>query len=113
MRDRRDIAPLLGPYFPSILASATSEDWHGFLNAYTGLSVGIDAPNSMAFDMWRKALASMGIPVWGLTAEQEQEIAARGAKLIELEAQRVATLPQTLAALAIQAPNISAADLLK
>ena len=61
--DRRDIAPFLRPYFPSMLETATSDDWHGFLNAQTGLDVSLDEANSSAFDKWRQVLGEKGFPV--------------------------------------------------
>lgn len=112
MPDRRDIADFLLPHFPT-MERATSNEWHGFLNAQTGLSVALDEPNGSAFDKWRKALAAQGLPVWGLSEAQEQAIAARGAELKALEAKRQFELPQLLADLAKEAPNVSAADLLK
>ena len=113
MDDRREIAGLLGPYFPSIPQAATSNDWHGFLNAETGLNIALDEPNGTAFDKWRIALADKGFPVWGLTQEQETAIAARGAELKALEDKRIAALPNLLKELAVEAPLVTAADLMK
>jgi hypothetical protein len=112
MFDRREIADLLLPHFPTMEA-ATSNEWHGFLNAETGMAVALDEPNGSAFDKWRKALAANGLPVWGLSDDQEQAIAARGAELKALEDQRRAAFPNLLAGLAIEAPNVTVADLLK
>jgi hypothetical protein len=111
--DRREISPLLGSYFPSMPALATSSDWHGFLNAQTGLSVALDEPNSTAFDKWRQALAQKGLPVWGYTQARVDEIAARGAVLLQQEALRVENEKATLARLAKEAPLVTAAELMQ
>ena len=78
--DRTAIAGLLGPHFPH-MAGATSGEWQVFLNAATGLTVPSDADNAVAFDAWRKALASQGLPgVWGPTPAEEADMAARVAR---------------------------------
>lgn len=110
--DRRDIAPFLRPYFPSMLETATSDDWHGFLNAQTGLAVSLDESNSSAFDKWRQALGEQGFPVWGIDAKREADIALRGSQLLALEAKRIADEPARLAQLAIDAPAVTAEQLL-
>lgn len=110
--DRRDIAPFLRPYFPSMLETATSDDWHGFLNAQTGLDVSLDEANSSAFDKWRQVLGEKGFSVWGVDAERKSDIASRGSQLLALEMKRIADEPAKLAALAVEAPAITADQLL-
>ena len=110
--DRRDIAPMLAPFFTSMPIDATSDDWHGFLNAQTGLDVSPDEPNSSAFDKWRQALAEQGYPVWGVDAKRLQEISERGSILLAKEKKRVEELDAKLAKLAIEAPNVTAQDLM-
>jgi hypothetical protein len=110
--DRRDIAPLLGKFFPLLTDASTSDDWHGFLNAMTGLEISLDTPNPDAFDQWRKALAAKGMPVWGITEQQEATIKAQGLALKALEDKRLADLGLTLATLATEAPNVTADQLL-
>jgi len=79
--DRREIARLLGPIYPT-MAEATSNEWHFFLNAETGLDVPLDEPNGSAFDKWRQALASKGVAgVWGYTPDQIEAMKARGKEL--------------------------------
>ena len=112
MFDRKDIADLLLPHFPT-METATSNEWHGFLNAETGLDVALDEPNGSAFDKWRKALAANGLPVWGLTEVQEQAIAVKGMELKALEDVRRTGMAQMLVDLAKEAPNVTAAELLK
>jgi hypothetical protein len=111
MDDRSEIAGLLVEHFP-IMEKASSEDWHGFLNAQTGLDIALDEPNSSAFDKWRVALAERGLPVWGISPEKIEEIKARGLALKALEDKRAAELHQTLKALAVEAPLVTAAELL-
>ena len=80
--DRTAIAPLLLPHFPH-MEEATSDEWHGFLNAATGLDVDIGARNGDAFDQWRKALAEQrGLSVWNMTPEREAKIKADGERLL-------------------------------
>lgn len=111
--DRRLIAPLLLPFFPT-MEKATSNDWHGFLNAKTGLAIDLSEPNATAFDKWRQALAKQfSLPVWGYTKEQIAAIQAQGEKLVQAEADRVSALPQKLALLNIAAPTKTVADLIK
>ena len=111
--DRRDIAPFLRPYFPSMQPNATSDDWHGFLNAQTKLDVSLDELNSSAFDKWRQALGEQGFPVWGIDAKHEADIALRGSQLLALEVARIAKAPALLESLAIEAPMVTAAQLLE
>ncbi|HYF36222.1 MAG TPA: hypothetical protein VD994_13090 [Prosthecobacter sp.] len=110
--DRTQITPLLLEYFPT-MAKATSDEWHGFLNAKTGLEIGIDEPNANAFDEWRKALAGQGYPVWGISPERAQRIKERGEELKKKEEERIKALPERLAQLRTEAPTKSAADLIK
>lgn len=111
--DRRMIGGLLTKHFPS-MANATSDEWHGFLNAETGLSVDIDAPNAEAFDQWRKALAEKnGLPVWAVTSSRMAEIAAKGVAMKKAEDLRRTTEQETLAAARMEAPTVKARDLLK
>lgn len=111
--DRRQIARLLGPHFPSMPATATSEEWHGFLDQITGLETKMDEPNATAFDNWRKALAAQGYPVWGITQEKADAIKARAEELKTEEAKRLKDLPELLAKLKKNAPLVTAAELMK
>lgn len=90
--DRRDIAPLLQPLFPSMGPEASSDDWHGFLNAMTGLDVPLNEENPTAFDKWRQTLSAMGYPVWDTTPAQATSIVQRGEALKAAEMARVAAL---------------------
>lgn len=111
--DRRMIAPLLLPFFPK-MEKATSDEWHGFLNAKTGLEIEIDEPNATAFDKWRQALADQfDTPVWGYTRAQLAEVKRRGEELKALEDQRMEELPARLSLLAKIAPTKTAADLIR
>jgi hypothetical protein len=58
------------------------------------------------------ALAEKGLPVWGVTQEQVTAIKARGVELKAAEDKRQAEEAATLAALAIEAPAITAQDLI-
>ena len=110
--DRRDIAPLLRPHFPSMPEDASSDDWHGFLNAYTGLNIEITEENPSAFDKWRQALSEKGFPVWGITPAQAQVIVARGTELLAAEQKRQADSAALLATLALEAPLVTAQQLM-
>lgn len=111
--DRREIVPLLGQYFPTMGPASTSDDWHGFLNALTGLDISIDAPNGVAFDAWRRALANgPGLPVWKHTQARLAKIAADGVKAND-RAQAATPTPEALADLALAAPAVPAKELLK
>ena len=80
--DRREIAPLLLPYFPE-MEGASSDEWHAFLDQVTGLATPLDEQNATAFDRWRQALAAMDVPVWSITAAREATMKARGADLAQ------------------------------
>jgi len=111
--DRTMIAPLLLEYFPT-MEKATSDEWHGFLNAKTGLEIEVDEPNATAFDKWRQALAEQfDFPVWGYTKEKLAEIKRRGEDLKKKEEDRVKGLDAKLALLRAEAPTKTAADLIK
>ncbi len=111
--DRRMIAPLLLDRFPT-MAKATSDEWHGFLNARTGLSIDIAEPNGTAFDKWRQALEKQGhADVWGITAERAEAIRKRGEELLKEEAERVKALPDRLEVLRAEAPTKTAEQLIK
>lgn len=110
--DRRLIAPLLAEHFPT-MASAVSDEWHGFLNAMTGLSIDLDEPNATAFDKWRQALSEQkGLPVWGYTVAQVASIKTRGEELKAKEEARQTALPETLKALALAAPTKTAQQII-
>lgn len=100
------------PLFPSMTIQNTSDDWHGFLNSMTGLNIPIEEENSSAFDKWRMRLAELGYPTWEYSTAKIIEIAARGDALKTAEMARQKALPATLAAAAIAAPSVAAADLL-
>lgn len=108
--DRRAIAALLLPHFPS-MEKATSDEWHGFLNAETGLEVGLDEPNAVAFDRWRQKLGEQGLPVWPYSETQIAAITKRGRELKALEDKRRENLAVTLGVLAKEAPNVTADQL--
>jgi hypothetical protein len=110
--DRTAIAELLLPYFPSMV-KATSDEWHGFLNAQTGLDVGIAETNAFAFDCWRKALAEQGLPVWQYSPARIAEIQARGEELKVLEDKRREDMGMTLEQIAKEAPTITAEALIR
>jgi hypothetical protein len=110
--DRTRIAPLLLPHFPT-MEKATSDEWHGFLNAMTGLDIDLAEPNSTAFDKWREALAEQkGLPVWGYTDAQIAAMKARGEELKRMEEERQQREAETLNLLAIAAPTKTAEQLI-
>lgn len=112
-RDRRQIARLLGPHFPTMPTTATSDDWHGFLDEITGLQTPLAEPNATAFDRWRQALAAQGYPVWGVSPERAAAIKASAEELKNEEAKRLKDLPELLAKLRQDAPLVTAAQLMK
>lgn len=103
--DRREILPMMKAHFQSLDDKITSDDLHGFLNAQTGLDVPLSEPNGSAFDKWRMKLAETGVPVWGYTTEQVQDIKTRGEALKVKEADRKAAHAELLKALAKEAPG--------
>lgn len=109
--DRRKIEPLLGPVFPSMIG-ASSDDWHAFLNERTGIDVPPDEDNARAFDRWRAALTAQNIDTGFPTPSQITALQARGRELKAREDKRVVDLPKTQAALAAEAPSVTARDLL-
>jgi hypothetical protein len=110
--DRTLIEALLSEHFPD-MAGKSSDEWHGFLNAQTGLSIDLDEDNSTAFDKWRQALSGQGVPVWGVTEARRSEIEARGRVLKDAEALRAANAAKDLQDARKAAPDVSAKDLLK
>ena len=110
--DRTEIAGLMTQYFPD-MATATSDEWHGFMNEITGLDVGLDVPNGSAFDLWRQKLAEQDFPVWKYTPGRLAKIAIDTATLKARQITLLAALDTTLDALRKEAPNVSAQDLLK
>ena len=111
-KDRRDIAPLLQPYFATMAVDASSDDWHGFLNAITGLDVSIEEDNASAFDKWRMNLSDKGYPVWEYSKTRIADIQRLGEIMKAAELARIAALPQTLLTAAIAAPFVTAQALL-
>ena len=103
--DRREILPMMKAHFQSLDDNITSDDLHGFLNAQTGLDVPLSEPNGSAFDKWRQALSAVGVPVWGYTTEQVQDIKTRGAALKVKEDERKAAQAALLFELAKAAPG--------
>lgn len=114
--DRRMIAPMMVEFFPTMADTEehkfTSEEWHAFLNAKTGIDVPLHVPNTSAFDAWRIALAAQNFPVWNYTAEQVAAIKQRGEELKAKEDARVAALPARLTLLATVAPTKTAQQLI-
>jgi hypothetical protein len=110
--DRRLIEPLLKAHFPTLVGKK-SDEWHGFLNAETGLNISLDEPNSTAFDKWRVALSDKGFPVWGVSAERMAAIATRAAELKQAEDLRRANETSLLQTLGKEAPLVTAESLLK
>ena len=110
--DRRMISEMLLPHFPEMV-DATSDEWHGFLNAQTGLDISVDQPNANAFDAWRKALAAQGFPVWNITPEREARIKEAGAILKERMDEYATLQERILANLKKEAPHVTAAELMK
>ena len=111
--DRRAIEPLLRPHFPALPAGMTSDEWQGFLNEQTGLDIPLDEPNASAFDKWRQALAKQGLPVWNYTPARLAKIKADGVKLKAHVDKLKAEEAARLAALAKEAPMVTAKELLK
>lgn len=112
--DRREIARLLRPHFPSMPEDATSDDWGAFLDKVTGLTTPFDQPNGTAFDNWRQALDAQGYNgVWNVSRETADAIKARAAKLMDDEAKRLSKLPEVMAKLKKDAPLVTAAELMK
>lgn len=107
--DRRDFSPLALGWFPS-LEKATSDEWHFFLDKLTGLTTPLDMPNGAAFDRWRQALQALGYPAFEYN---DADIAAAKAKadaMLLAEQRRAADSGKTLEALAAEAPNWTAAE---
>ena len=111
-KDRREIAQLMQPYFATMAIDASSDDWHGFLNAITGLDVSIDEDNASAFDKWRMNLSDKGYPVWEHSKARIADIQRRGEIMKAAELVRIAALPQTLLTDAITAPFVTAQALI-
>ena len=109
--DRRDISRLMGQYFHN-MKGASSDEWHSFMETVTGVEIGRDVPNGVAFDMWRTALADMGFPVFKWTPEKAAKVKRKTDILLEREQKRAAVLGTTLAELAKAAPNWPVAEVL-
>ena len=103
--DRRLILPMMKAHFQSLDDKITSDDLHGFLNAQTGLEVPLDEQNGSAFDQWRKALARVGVPVWGYTTQQIADVKIRGEAIKVKEAKRIEDQKALLIELAKEAPG--------
>lgn len=110
--DRRQILNLIHPHFPALSDDVTSDELHGFLNAQTGLDIPPDEANSSAFDKWRQVLAEQGLPVWKYTQAQLDKIKADGLTLKTHVDDFKASEAARLAALAQEAPLVTAAQLL-
>lgn len=107
--DRRDFAPFALKWFPT-LVNATSDDWHFFLDKVTGLDTPLDMPNGPAFDRWRQALNEQGYPAYDYTDADIASAKEKAAAMLEAEQRRAASLGSTLEALAVEAPNWTAAE---
>ena len=111
--DRTEISLLLAKHFPDMPVNASSDDWHGFLDAITGFTTPLEMPNGEAFDRWRQALAGQGYPVWGYSSDAITAMQDKAGELKQAEALRLSKEPELLAALAKEAPLFTAAELLK
>jgi hypothetical protein len=109
--DRRDFAPFALKWFPT-MEHASSDDWHFFMDKVTGLDTPLDMSNGQAFDRWRQALAEQGYPAFDYTATDIAAAKARAADMLAAEERRAASLGSTLEALAVEAPNWTAAEVL-
>lgn len=107
--DRRDIAPFLSRWFPS-METASSDEWHFFLDKVTGIETPLDMPNGLAFDRWREKLAGLGYPVFKYSDADIATMKAKAEAMVSAEQVRVASHGQTLQALAKEAPNWPSAD---
>ena len=113
--DRRQILNLLRPHFPVIPDDITSDELHGWLNAQTGLDLPINGPegkNANVFDQWRKVLAAQGLPFWNYTQAQLDKIKTDGLTLKAHVDTFNAAEKARLAALAKEAPLVTAEQLL-
>jgi hypothetical protein len=109
--DRRDIAPFLAKWFPS-MATATSEELHFFLDKVCGLETPLDMPNGQAFDRWREKLAAIGYPAFQYTDADLAAFKSRADAMLSAEQARAASMSKTLTELAKEAPNWPSAEVL-
>jgi hypothetical protein len=109
--DRRDIAPFLLKYFPD-MARASSNEWHFFLDNVCGLETPMELSNGEAFDRWRDKLARIGYPVQKYTAADIANMKAKAEAMAQAEKARAASIDVTQKALATEAPNWPAAEVL-
>jgi hypothetical protein len=107
--DRRDIAPLALKWFPT-LTDATSDEWHFFLDKVTGLTTPLDMGNGQAFDRWRAELAKQGYAAFDYNDANIAAAKTKADAMVLAEQRRVASLPGTLDALKVEAPNWTAAE---
>jgi hypothetical protein len=77
----------------------------------TGLDTPLDMPNGQAFDRWRQALADKGYPAFDYTDADVAAAKAKAADMLAAEQRRAASLGTTLEALAVEAPNWTAAEI--
>ena len=109
--DRRDFAPFLGKWFPELL-KAGSNEIHFFLDKVCGLETPLDMPNGQAFDRWREKLAGIGYPVFKYTTQAVAKLKAKAENMATAEKARAASHSETLKALANEAPNWPAAEVM-
>lgn len=109
--DRRDIAPFLARWFPS-LEKASSEELHYFLDKVCGVETPLDMPNGQAFDRWREKLAAIGYPAFKYTPADIATMKAKADAMLSAEQARAASVSKTLVELAKEAPNWTAAEVL-
>lgn len=107
--DRRDFAPFALKWFPT-MRNATSDEWHFFLDKVTGLDTPLTLSNGEAFDRWRQALAAQGYPAFDYTDADILAAKAKADEMLAAEQRRAASLGSTLEALAVEAPNWTAAE---
>lgn len=107
--DRRDFSAFALKWFPT-LGDATSDEWHFFMDKVTGLDTPLSMSNGEAFDRWRKALSEQGFPAFEYTDADIAAAKSRADDMVAAEQRRAADLGKTLEALAVEAPNWTAAE---
>jgi hypothetical protein len=123
-KDRRHFIEFGKTYFLYLRETPNldSDAVHGFMNIMTGLDVGLNEPNAVAFDKWRKAMQARGFKdAWGVSEDRAQQVKDRAAVMLADEKKRAESkeitlsdgTKTTLAKLALEAPNVPAGELLR